>query len=442
MDRRRVVLALAVALALVTAGCSLPGSNTTTPESDNGTVVDSGVVNESSSESEIDPALLGERWELLSEERIYNRTAAILGLDAPAPEVTLQTFDYEIPAGGKPIFEYLGLRDPDNSVIDGSVLGVASGPDSVRINETFATTNRSERATDASLALVLVHEFAHTIQAAEGWLRPQWSREIPAERGSIERRLLSRSLTEGGAVYTAESYAESLGSERSQVDRYERRYRTGDANETYLLAPYHHGGQYFEAVAEAPESFANVYEEDPPRTTTELLHPERDDFEPTPVSVTTTVRREGWQVEEDSRAGELFVHVTVAAHLGTDRADRAATGYAGDRLVTFDGENRAQYAWVTHWASDTDAVEFADSLDETLGVRSDRFADSVGVRVLGDQTVAVVTGERAVRDDIAFEGTGTAIAVTVSDKSQHPTTTRSLRRAGPLGPVPDVEFEE
>lgn len=435
MDRRRIVLALTVGLAILTAGCSLPGSNTTAPEPDNGTVVDSGVVNDSTTETEIAPALLGERWDLLDEERIYNRTARLLGSEAPPPQVTLQEFDFQIPVGGRPIFEYLGLRDPEDSVVEGSVLGVASGPDSVRINETFATMNRSERGTDASLALVLAHEFAHTIQLEEGWMRPAWSREIPAERGSIERRLLSRSLTEGGAVSAADAYADSVDSERSQVDRYARRYRTGDAAETYLLAPYHHGGQYFTAVADSPESFAHVYEADPPRTTTELRHPNRTDFEPTSLTVTTTVDREGWQFEDEYRAGELFVHVTVAAHLGLDRADRAATGYAGDRLVTFDGENRTQYAWVTHWATSEDAGEFADSLNETLAVRTDKFADGVGVRALGNQTVAVVTGERAVRESMTLDGTGTNVEVVVRERAQKRAPSAGYRSTGRVGIV-------
>lgn len=425
MDRRRVALTLAVALALVTAGCSSPGSNTTGPGADDA-VVDSVVLNESANESVVDPALLGERWELLSEQRIYNRTATLLGSDAPAPQVTLREFDDQIPAGGEPLFEYLGLCDPADSVVEGSVLGVARGPDSVQINETFARMNRSERATDASLALVLVHEFTHTIQAEEGWLRPEWRREPPAERGSIERRLLSRSLTEGGAVYAADAYADSVDSERSQIDRYERRYRTGDANETYLLAPYHHGGQYVSAVADSPAAFEHVYEADPPRTTTELLHPNRTDFEPTPLGVTTTVRRDGWAVEEEYRAGELFVHVAVAAHLGPDQADRAATGYAGDQLVTFDGESRTQYAWVTHWQTDEDATEFGDSLNETLLARTDRLADSVGVRVLGGRTVAVVTGELTVRENIAVGGSGTQVVITVSEDLRQSATTSGL----------------
>ncbi len=440
MNRRRGAVVLAVVLlAISLAGCSIPtpGNGTGPQQADNASVVDSGVVNQSSNETTSDPPAdsdpLGETWAEISEDRVYNQTARLLGSDAPTPEVTLTEFDYQIPAGQKPIFSYLGLTDPAKDTVDGSVLGVASGSDSIRINETFATMNRSERQTDASLTLVLVHEFAHTIQSEKGWDRPDWTRTLPAERGSIERRLLYRTLTEGGAVYTADAYAERIGSERSQIGRYERRYRTAPPDEELLLAPYYHGGQYFSTVVDSSTAVADVYEDDPPRTTTELLHPNKTDFEPAPLNITTTVRRTGWRFEESQRAGEMFIHLSIAAHLDIERANRAATGYAGDQLVAFDGENRTQYTWLTHWATSRDAEEFADSLNETLAGRTDELSGHVGVRVLGDRSVAVVTGERAVRTKIALEGTGTDVGIVVQSEDEQ--SVRSRRGTGPLGVV-------
>lgn len=427
MKRRRAVITLAVVLLAVSiAGCSLPtpGNGAGPQQADNTSVVDSRIVNQSTNETTSDPPAdsepLPETWAKISEESIYNQTARLLGSDAPAPEVTLQEFDYQIPAGQKPIFAYLGLTDPEKETVDGSVLGVASGPDTVGVNETFATMNRSERQTDASLALVLVHEFAHTIQAEEGWNRPDWTRELPADRGSIERRLLYRSLTEGGAVYTADAYAASVGSERSQVDRYERRYRMAPPDEEFLLAPYYHGGQYFSAVVDPPTALGDVYETEPPRTTTELLHPNKTDFEPTPLNITTTVRRAGWELEQRQRTGEMFIHLSIAAYLDIERADRAATGYAGDQLVAFEGEDKIQYTWLTHWATSRDAEEFADSLNETLTVRDDDRAKSVGVRVLDGQTVVVVAGEQTTRESISVEGSGANLEIIVTGRDQQP----------------------
>lgn len=421
MNRRRGAIVLAVVLLAVSlAGCSLPtpGDSAGPQQADNASVVDEGVVNQSTNETTSDP--LAETWTALSEDRVYNQTARLLGSDAPSPEVTLREFDYQIPAGQQPMFAYLGLTDPEKDTVDGSVLGVASGSDSVRINETFATMNYSERQTDASLTLIVVHEFVHTIQAAENWDRPDWTRELPAERGSIERRLLYRSLTEGGAVYSADAYAARVGSERSQVGRYERRYRTALPDEVFLLAPYYHGGQYFTAAVDSPAALGEIYEESPPRTTTELLHPEKTAFEPTPLNITTTVHRTGWEFEERQRAGEMFIHLSIAAHLEVDRAERAATGYAGDQLVTFEGERETQYAWATHWQSATDAREFATALNETLAVRTDTRADNVGVRLVGGQTVVVLTGDSGVRKSITVEGSGTSLEIAVGEPAQQP----------------------
>lgn len=419
MNRRRGAIVLAVVLlVVVVAGCSLPTLEDSTgpQQADNASVVDSGVVNQSTNETTSDP--LAETWATLSEDRVYNQTAHLLGSDAPSPEITLREFDYQIPAGQQPIFAYLGLTDPEKDTVDGSVLGVALGSESVRINETFATMNRSERQTDASLTLVLVHEFAHTIQAAERWDRPDWTRELPAERGSIERRLLSRSLTEGGAVYTADAYAARVGSERSQVSRYERRYRTAPPDEVFLLAPYYHGGQYFRAAVDAPAALGDIYEETPPRTTTELLHPNKTEFEPTPLNITTTVRRSGWEVEERQRAGEMFIHLSIAAHLEGGRAESAAAGYAGDQLVTLESERSTQYAWATHWQSATDAREFATALNETLAIRTDSRAENVGVRLLSGHTVVMLAGNSGRREPITVEGSGTILEITVGERAQ------------------------
>lgn len=443
MDRRSLAVTLLVCCAVVVllAGCSFsvgddPADDATdseTPESANETDSDDGSDTSGNETVVADTGPINDTGLPVPENRVYNRTETLLGVEATTPTVAVEDLDARVGRPDRQIFDLLGLTNESVSGGGGApAAAVATGPNSVVINEVYAEMNRSKhRANDSNPTLVLAHEFAHTIQLERGWFPPDWESGPAAGRNSLDGRLLVRSLIEGGAVYAAEEYAAETDVSDSQIGRFEQRYRTAAPERAFAIAPYHHGGQYFETALDSAADLGTVYEDDPPRTTTEILHPEKDDFEPTPVTFRTDVERDGWRYlpGASDTTGEMFVHVALSAHLDTDRADTAAAGYANDRLLAFEDGEETSYAWVTHWTSAEDAEQFATAFDDALDARSDDDADSLDLRFAGDRSVVVLAGTEQFREAVAIDGENRNLEVVIS----RPNPRQQSQRAGSRG---------
>ena len=140
----------------------------------------------------------------IDENGIYNLTRNLIGSDADPPAITIEELSYRVGQTDRPFFDYMGLTNESEEGSSGLLpAAVARGPDSVVVNEMVFDRQYGER-TDRS-ALLLAHEFAHTIQMEEGWLESTRT----ALAGTVglsttELALLYRSLVEGGAVFTAD----------------------------------------------------------------------------------------------------------------------------------------------------------------------------------------------------------------------------------------------
>jgi hypothetical protein len=102
----------------------------------------------------------------------------------------------------------------------------------------------------------------------------------------------------------------------------------------------------------------------PPQSTEQVLHPEKYRAAEPPVAV--TVRRvverlgAGWTQKIEDTLGEVNMQVWAAQASGPTASRRAAAGWGGDRVASFDGPNNAWAVfWRTEWDSATDASEFA-----------------------------------------------------------------------------------
>lgn len=361
----------------------------------------------------------------VDENHVYNLTRDLLGSDADAPTVSVEELDYRSGQTDRPFFEYMGLtNESEGGTTGAAAAAVARGPDSVVVNEEAVEQYRN--STDR-FGLLLAHEFTHTVQMAEGWSRSALLGKL--DLSTSESLMLYRSLVEGGAVFTADQYADNVDLDLSQVSRFNRQYDNAPVEQVYAYAPYHHGGQYFESVLDSASELGSVYTDDTPPSTEAILHPTYNDTEPSEVVFSAEANREGWtrQRSGDDRLGALFVHVTLTAHEQSPVADEATKGWGNDQLFQYRNENGSAFAWATHWDTTDDATEFAEAFNRTLTSRTDDDASDIGVHRAGNRSVVVLAGPQSFRDAIAVDGENNSLDVVLQQSTDESARAQIIR---------------
>lgn len=126
-----------------------------------------------------------------------------------------------------------------------------------------------------------------------------------------------------------------------------------------------HGRGGFAAVNQA---FA-----DPPRSTAQVLHPEKYDRRqaPEPVALPdlSAVAGEGWQVLSSNTLGEFYLRVLIEQYVGPASAQQAASGWAGDRWELLTRGDQTAVVVRTLWDTEVDADEFLASYADSLQAR-------------------------------------------------------------------------
>jgi len=349
--------------------------------------------------------------------RIYNRTAELLNSDAEPPSLNVKEINRTVGGTENPFFEYLGLINDTESSDEGvGAAGYATGPDTIVINDAYTSENLSSNLKQY-LEMTLAHEFVHTIQFEEGWLRPDWEDPPSMGRRTLEYSLLARSLVEGGAVVATDGYANATGASLRQTRQFQRAYREATPDEKLSYAPYNLGGQYFDTVLDNVSELGTVYEDDPPRSTTEILHPERDEFELATIDFRADSETDDWEKRRQltDTAGEMFLHIALSAHTDIETAEGAAAGWANDRLFAFGSGETLSYAWALHWESAEDAAEFATAFNETIETREDAQASQLDVRFAGERSVVIVAGNQSFREAVEIEGANAKLEIVVTE---------------------------
>jgi hypothetical protein len=101
----------------------------------------------------------------------------------------------------------------------------------------------------------------------------------------------------------------------------------------------------------------------PPRSTEQVLHPEKYFVKPeSPLRVqlgalAPYVRGE-WQMTEEATLGELTIRILGETYLDRDAAAVMAAGWDGDRMMGLARDDEIALVWLTAWDSERDAQEF------------------------------------------------------------------------------------
>ena len=380
MDPRRVALTAAVVALLLIAGCTAP---TPPPEvTETGEIEgDETPAEDAAADEESDDADTEPLQELdIEADTVWDEVTSMMDSDAPQPDLVVD----EMPAGADQAFEpqqsdfQEALNATDSAPAGNGTSGLAM-PGNVYV---------FPDGPDEEVEQVLVHEYAHAIQYADGMFA-SWLRSPPE---TTDEELLQTSLIEGGAVYVADEYTEHNFPEfPAQSEQMTASYEAAPAGDRLLLAPYHFGAEYVHAEIDSADELPRVYRSHP-ITTAGMLHPDRQP-PATDLDVDVETGETDWSVERTDRKGELYTRIVLDTELSNDAAVDAAAGWSDDELVVFaDESGQNAFVWTTQWASADDADAFADAFETKVDTRTDQWADRTTVQRVDERTVSVVIG--------------------------------------------------
>jgi hypothetical protein len=122
----------------------------------------------------------------------------------------------------------------------------------------------------------------------------------------------------------------------------------------------------------------------PPRSTSQILHPEKYLAGQLPRPVADPKPPSGYALSTSGTLGELSTRVLLERCLDAPTAERAAAGWAGDRYAVLVGPDRhLATAWVSAWDTEQDA----DEMEAALGKSAACWHDNALGLAQGDFTI-------------------------------------------------------
>jgi hypothetical protein len=223
---------------------------------------------------------------------------------------------------------------------------------------------------DLAGEMVLAHELTHALQDQHFGLNTG-----RADTGEDDAQLAMRAVYEGDATLagyatvigwfrasTAVALAATLESVPAQLAR---EYPDVPALIRESIAFQYVAGVNFVSWAfkSAGWDGVNALLARPPRSTEQVLHPEKYFIKPeNPTRVVLGAMapylRGEWQLAEDTTLGELTIRLLAERYLDRARAAEVAAGWDGDRLMAVSRGDDLALVWMTTWDTEADAEDF------------------------------------------------------------------------------------
>jgi hypothetical protein len=250
------------------------------------------------------------------------------------------------------------------------------------VKEFFDPSNR------VAAGSTLAHELMHILQGEYF--------SLPRPSSTDEQNALS-ALVEGEAGLIGSQYLVEHGSRPH-----------GPSPESILeplealwLFPYIYGEPFVRYIYERGGwSMVNTLYDDPPRSTTQILHPEKYLEGWRPITVDPPPHPgDGWRLMLQDVMGEFFVRQVLRAHLDGLSANRSAEGWRGDVLQLYERGDGYMLRWKMLWENEDEAAEFSEAFMRLL--------ESVGAERISERTW--IAGNRLV--ELQIEDQVTLITV-------------------------------
>jgi len=229
---------------------------------------------------------------------------------------------------------------------------------------------------DLTFGEIVSHELTHALQDQHFGLEPPL-----AAIGNQDARLAHVALVEGDATLVGfELGVGGLVAEPEDFVDFVRKHAPdmGERVPTFMQErfkfPYLDGSNFVLALKKPGgwEAVNRAYQ-NPPRSTEEILHPEKykrgDDPPRLPDLSDLTVA--GYRPVYRDTLGEFGIR-TLLMGVDLKKAARRAAGWGGDRAVVFERQDGGDLllVWVTDWDTPADAAEFMDGMEEVLSART------------------------------------------------------------------------
>jgi hypothetical protein len=233
---------------------------------------------------------------------------------------------------------------------------------------------RSSRGLDPYAKIILAHELTHAVTDQRFDLTH--ADRLAAATAREDELAAYSGLVEGDATLTMQRYlAERLTpAEQADAGLVASTQRTPERDAAppiirqSMLFPYEQGLRFVRALyAKGGWDAVNDAYRDPPTSTEQLLHPERylgDRDRPQAVPVADLSGRlgAGWRPAAELSFGELDAKLLLQGELAVTAAERAAAGWDGGRMRTFQRGTGTALALRTVWDSAAEASQFCGAM--------------------------------------------------------------------------------
>lgn len=242
-----------------------------------------------------------------------------------------------------------------------------------RKKELFVITDKLHL--DAEAQVTLAHEYVHTLQDQHYKLKKLW----PTESTDWDKSMAIRSLVEGDATLSGYAWAAYFMNRTDLKSMFENQQLSPEvAQETpsyfslSLYFPYIQGTEFVSKIMEVGSfSTVNLSLQDPPRSTEQIMHPEK--FLQTPIDQPKYVTvpdlmpalGEPWELKETNTLGEFEFH-TILEQNGASDPDRGADGWGGAKFAYYRLAQEGLVYANTVWDTAQDAQEFYGAMYESF----------------------------------------------------------------------------
>ncbi len=325
-------------------------------------------------------------WSQVQAARLFDQIAhqveTLRGL-SPRAEVPLSFLDEREMT--TLLRQFYTERDPEAQLLPYTGLGLLPDvPTSIHAHQVagvyvpeqgqlYVATGQQESSADDQA--LLAHAYVHALQDQHFDLGA-----MDARAATTDAALAVQALVEGDATLSTAFYcygALSVADWEHLAELIVQAEQPGYGEELDLTEawarlqrfPYWEGRRFIYTLFQAGgwEAINSAYT-DPPRSTEQVLHPERyleEQDGPTRVVVPdlSTVLGEGWTMLLQDTLGEFVIGLYLDALLPEETAWRAAGGWDGDTFVVWEHEDRSRVlVWRTIWDSTAEATEFERAL--------------------------------------------------------------------------------
>ncbi len=233
------------------------------------------------------------------------------------------------------------------------------------------------------LETIMAHEITHALQDQSYDLQTL----IRSRKGNDDGTFALQALVEGDALLTMITFTAQNMTFRKVFSTFtdvlgmmamdQRKLMAAPPYlREHLLRMYTDGMAFVQALQR--EHGARAVDQafgDPPRTSEQILHPEKYLRRELPRLTTLPALRglpADWKLIHENTLGEVGVSILLEAQ-GKWRAQAAAEGWDGDRLHAYRHRDKGiLIAWLTRWDSAGDAQEFTETLMQYLDSRYKR----------------------------------------------------------------------